>query len=34
VPARDAGRWTRTHYHPKAVETPWQGWWLRTVPVT
>jgi hypothetical protein len=34
VPARDAVRWTRTHYHPKAVETPWQRWWLRTVPVT
>ena len=34
VPAKDAVRWTRTHYHPKAVETPWQRWWLRTVPVT
>jgi protein-tyrosine phosphatase len=34
VPARKAVRWVREHYHPKAVETPWQRWWLRTVPVT
>jgi protein-tyrosine phosphatase len=33
VPAKDAVRWVRTRYHPKAVETPWQRWWLRTVPV-
>jgi protein-tyrosine phosphatase len=23
--------WVRAAYHPKAVETPWQRWWLRTV---
>ena len=33
VPAGDAVRWVRAHYHPKAVETPWQRRWLRTVPV-
>lgn len=24
IPASDAVSWTRTHYRPKAVETPWQ----------
>lgn len=27
----DAVEWVRRHYHPRAVETPWQGWWLRHV---
>ncbi|MDO5626932.1 MAG: protein-tyrosine phosphatase family protein [Mobilicoccus sp.] len=21
--------WVRARYHPRAVETPWQRWWLR-----
>ncbi|QDY08604.1 protein phosphatase [Micromonospora sp. HM134] len=32
VPARDAVRWVRERYHPKAVETPWQRAWLRRLP--
>jgi protein-tyrosine phosphatase len=27
----DAVRWVRQVYHRKAVETPWQRWWLRRV---
>ena len=30
----DPGRavaWVRAHYHPRAVETPWQRRWLRGV---
>jgi hypothetical protein len=23
--------WVRSRYHPRAVETPWQRWWLRGV---
>lgn len=23
--------WVRRSYHPRAVETPWQRWWLRRV---
>lgn len=23
--------WVRDQYHPRAVETPWQRWWLRVV---
>ncbi|MBX6748191.1 MAG: hypothetical protein IRY85_00730 [Micromonosporaceae bacterium] len=23
--------WVRDAYHPRAVETPWQRWWLRRV---
>jgi hypothetical protein len=23
--------WVRREYHPRAVETPWQRWWLRGV---
>ncbi|MFU8851203.1 protein-tyrosine phosphatase family protein [Micromonospora sp. SL1-18] len=23
--------WVRARYHPRAVETPWQRWWLRRV---
>lgn len=26
-----AVRWVRDTYHPHAVETPWQRWWLRGV---
>lgn len=29
VPAVDAVRWTRTNYHPRAVETPWQRRWVK-----
>ncbi len=28
VPAADAVRWARAHYHPRAVETPWQRRWV------
>ena len=28
---REAVRWVRSRYHPRAVETPWQRWWLRRV---
>jgi protein-tyrosine phosphatase len=27
----DAVHWVRSAYHPRAVETPWQRWWLRLV---
>jgi Protein-tyrosine phosphatase len=27
----DALAWVRLEYHPRAVETPWQRWWLRRV---
>ena len=27
----DALAWVRRAYHPRAVETPWQRWWLRRV---
>jgi protein-tyrosine phosphatase len=27
----EAVRWVRAGYHPRAVETPWQRWWLRTL---
>jgi hypothetical protein len=27
----DAVHWVRATYHRKAVETPWQRWWLRRV---
>ena len=27
----EAVTWVRTRYHPRAVETPWQRRWLRTV---
>jgi protein-tyrosine phosphatase len=27
----DAVHWVRTTYHRKAVEAPWQRWWLRRV---
>jgi protein-tyrosine phosphatase len=28
VPAADAVAWVRRHYHPRAVETPWQRRWV------
>ncbi len=31
LPPREAVRWVRREYHPRAVETPWQRWWLRGV---
>ncbi|TKJ18507.1 protein-tyrosine phosphatase family protein [Blastococcus sp. CCUG 61487] len=32
LPPGDAVRWVRSVYHRRAVETPWQRWWLRGVP--
>ena len=31
MPANRAVRWIRDNYDPKAVETPWQAWWVRTL---
>jgi len=31
LPAEHAVDWVRTNYHHRAVETPWQRRWLRTV---
>jgi hypothetical protein len=31
LPADDAVRWVRDRYHPRAVETPWQRRWLRSI---
>jgi hypothetical protein len=31
LPPRQAVGWVRNSYHPRAVETPWQRWWLRGV---
>ena len=31
LPPVEAVRWVRREYHPRAVETPWQRWWLRRV---
>jgi hypothetical protein len=31
MPPADAVHWVRAVYHPRAVETPWQRWWLRRV---
>jgi len=30
VPERDAVRWAREHYRPRAVETPWQRRFVRS----
>jgi inorganic pyrophosphatase len=30
VPAAEAVGWVRRHYHPHAVETPWQRRWVRS----
>ncbi|MBY8874151.1 protein phosphatase [Micromonospora sp. PLK6-60] len=32
LPVRQAVPWVRRHYHSRAVETPWQRWWLRALP--
>lgn len=32
VPAEEAVAWTRAHYHPRAVETPWQKRWVVRFP--
>lgn len=32
VRPEDAVHWTRRHYHPRAVETPWQRLWVRRFP--
>ncbi|WP_432752284.1 protein-tyrosine phosphatase family protein [Streptomyces sp. JL2001] len=29
VPADEAVEYVRRHYHPGAVETPWQNWYVR-----
>ena len=31
LPSADAVRWVRDRYSPRAVETPWQRRWLRTL---
>lgn len=31
LPPGDAVGWVRRSYDPKAVETPWQAWWLRRI---
>jgi protein-tyrosine phosphatase family protein len=31
LPPRDAVPWVRRVYHPRAVETPLQAWWVRRV---
>ena len=32
VPPKEAVAWTRAHYHPRAVETPWQRRWVVHFP--
>ncbi|MDQ0376445.1 protein-tyrosine phosphatase family protein [Amycolatopsis thermophila] len=32
VDPAEAVAWTRRHHHPRAVETPWQGRWVRRFP--
>ncbi|MFC0006418.1 protein-tyrosine phosphatase family protein [Micromonospora siamensis] len=32
LPVGQAVTWVRAHYHPRAVETPWQRRWLRSLP--
>jgi hypothetical protein len=32
LPPGDALTWVRAGYHPRAVETPWQRFWLQRVP--
>lgn len=32
VAPHGAVRWVRTHYHRRAVETPWQRRWVRRLP--
>jgi protein-tyrosine phosphatase len=31
LPSDEAVPWVRSHYHRRAVETPWQQRWLRKV---
>jgi len=31
LPATQAVQWIRANYHPRAIETPWQRRWLRSV---
>lgn len=31
VPAERAVAWVREHHHPRAVETPWQRRWVRSL---
>ncbi|MEV1332990.1 protein-tyrosine phosphatase family protein [Micromonospora costi] len=33
MPAERAVGWVRATYRPRAVETPWQRWWLRRLPI-
>jgi hypothetical protein len=32
LPSAQAVSWVRSHYHHRAVETPWQRRWLRKLP--
>lgn len=32
LPTTEAISWTRTNYHPRAVETPWQRRWVTHFP--
>jgi len=32
LPPDEAVSWTRTHHHPRAVETPWQRRWVARFP--
>jgi protein-tyrosine phosphatase len=32
LPPTEVIPWTRTHYHPHAIETPWQRRWVRRFP--
>lgn len=32
VPPQQAVAWARAHYHPRAVETPWQRRWVLRFP--
>jgi hypothetical protein len=32
VPSGEAVTWARTHYNQRAVETPWQKWWVARFP--
>ena len=34
LPPADAITWTRTNYHPQAIETPWQRRWVLRFPST
>ncbi len=29
VPSTEAVAWVRAHYRPRAVETPWQRWYVQ-----